>query len=231
MSVSMSVSMSWDRPAVRRAGVVLAALLLAGTTLPRRLSAQAASDVRSTVSLELSRSWNARSVQPREPLDATLSSVTAQLAHPLGHWAGLSWHYVLDVTPFMAVRLGASADRLTQIGAGLKNEYSVRTSHGAGVSPLGVRLARRLGANTHAILETTGGGAFFSRIVPYGEDATHNNFTSTSRLLLERRSESGRAWAAGYILYHVSNGGFGRSNPGINANLLVVRVTQQSNRH
>lgn len=209
----------------RRAVALVALCTGSAATRGQAQTAGMTGPIGSTLSVDVARSWNARSVQPREPLDAALSSVTVQLTHPLGYRAGLTWRYVLEATPLLALRVGASAARLQQIGPGLRDLYTVRHTVGAGVAPLGVQADRPLGARTHAALDLTGGGVRFTRVVPYGDDGTRTNFTFTARLLIERRQPSGRAWAAGYALYHVSNGGFGRANPGINANLMFLRLT------
>jgi hypothetical protein len=196
-----------------------------GLVIPAIGAAQRAPTVPSAVRVEVSRSWGARSVQPREALDGAITGVNVQFAHGLGRGAGFTWSYLLEATPFMAVRLGASPERLQQIGPGLRPLYTVRHGVGGGVAPLGVQLSRALGARTRAQFEFAGGGAMFSTVVPYGDDGTRTNFTATTRFMLERHGDAQRAWAVGYALYHISNGGFGRANPGINARMLVVRYT------
>ncbi len=125
----------------------------------------------------------------------------------------------------MAVRLGASPVRLWQIGPGLRDLYAVRRSTGGGVAPSGLQVTRARGARTQVVLDTTGGGMRFSAIVPYADDGTRTNFTSTSRRMLERRAGQAQ-WAVGYALYHISYGGFGCANPDFDANMLQLRFTR-----
>ncbi len=196
------------------------------------MQAQLPADRRSTFSVDLTTSVAAYSVQPTERLDGSLSGATVQFTHPLGSWAGLQWHYVFEATPLMAARMGASAQRLALIGAGLRPDYATRRGVGVGVAPLGIQLARPLGdvqhSRTRAMLEMTGGGAHYTQIMPYGEDATRTNYTFEMRLLAEHRRRRGDAFAVGVGLHHISNGGFGKANPGINARMLVVRWTRLS---
>jgi hypothetical protein len=189
-------------------------------------------DRSSTVSIDLTSSVGASSVQPKEALNGSLTGVSVQLTHPLGTWAGLQWHYVLEATPLIVARMGASTARLAQIGPGLRAEYRVRNGVGFGVAPLGLQLARPLGAastsRTRAILELTGGVAHYTQIMPYGDDATRTNYTFEARLLAEHRLRRGGGFAAGVGLHHISNGGFGKANPGINARMLVIRWVRHS---
>lgn len=197
-----------------------------------RVQAQLPVDRTSTFSVDLTASVSAYSVQPTERLDGALRGVTVQFTHPLGNWAGLQWHYVLEATPVMSAHVGASAERLALIGPALRPQYTRRNGVGFGLAPLGVQLARPLGApatsRTRAMLEMTGGGAHYTQIMPYGDDATRSNYTFEARVLAERRLPAHGAVAVGVGLHHISNGGFGRANPGINARMLVVRWTRHS---
>lgn len=204
-------------------------MVLLGAIGSGRADAQLPVDRSSTFSIELTSSFATQSVQPSEKLDGSLRGVLLQVAHPLGTWAGLQWHYVLEATPFMAARMGASEQRLLEIGPGLREQYARRSGVGFGVAPLGVRMGRPLGdaltSRTAAMLEMVGGGAHYTKIMPYGEDATRNNYTFEAKLMLERRLKAG-ALSAGVGLHHISNGGFGKANPGINARMLMVRWTR-----
>ena len=209
-----------------------AAALVLGVSWSAPAPAQLPVDRTSTFSVDLTSSVGAASVQPSEPLDGSLRGATVQFTHPLGNWAGLQWHYVVEVTPLMSARLGASPERLAQIGPGLRPLYAVRRGVGFGIAPLGVQLARPLGhmttSRTRAMLEMTGGGARYSQIMPYGDDGTHTNYTFEMRLLAEHRVRAHGAFAVGLGLHHISNGGFGKANPGINARMLVIRWTRHT---
>ncbi len=208
----------------------LVAAVLLGAVGSGRAEAQLAADRASTFSVELTSSFATQSVQPNEKLDGSLTGVLLQAAHPLGTWAGLQWHYVFEATPFISAHMGASGKRLLEIGPGLREQYARRSGVGFGVAPLGIRMGRPLGvaqtSRTAAMLEMVGGGAHYTKIMPYGEDATRNNYTFEAKLMLERRLKAG-ALAAGVGLHHISNGGFGKANPGINAKMVMVRWTRR----
>ncbi|MBY0490922.1 MAG: acyloxyacyl hydrolase [Gemmatimonadaceae bacterium] len=210
-------------------GLVVVAISLGSAASVR---AQRPADRSSTLSIDVTTSVGAASVQPKEALNGSLTGISVQLTHPLGSWAGLQWHYVLEATPLIVARMGASSARLAQIGPGLRPEYAVRQGMGFGVAPLGIQLARALGqptvSHTRAMLEMTGGGAHYTQIMPYGGDATRTNYTFEARLMLEHRLHTRGAFAVGVGLHHISNGGFGKANPGINARMLVARWARHS---
>jgi hypothetical protein len=102
------------------------------------------------------------------------------------------------------------------------------TTYGFGLMPFGVRTTGILSRDVRVGVSVGAGAVYFSKAVPYAE-ATHFNFHFMARPMLGLRlGNSGRVWT-GYEFVHVSNGGTGKFNPGINAGLFMLGFERVTN--
>ena len=215
-------------------GLVLTALLPLGnpTTLPAQGAAQGAAQ-RAHVSVMVSGAVSTRTASHNETIDGAFRTLAIQLSRPLFTVRGVHIAWLGEVMPAMLVTAGAPLNRVPTpfTDAAEANDprrlerYAIRDSYGVGFAPFGAEAAFSPGEKTHLLLNVTAGGAWFSRVVPYGK-ATQANFTVAPGLFVERRFGSRQALAVGYQLHHLSNASMGGANPGMNSHIFSVRVSK-----
>lgn len=94
------------------------------------------------------------------------------------------------------------------------------TVYAYGLAPIGWALS--VGSETARLtLEASGGGLWFSRRIPDPE-ATRFNFTASMGPTLDVALGQSRILRIGYLWHHTSNGGIGRTNPGLNSGIVSV---------
>jgi hypothetical protein len=100
----------------------------------------------------------------------------------------------------------------------------LRTAYGVGLLPIGVRLRAHLTQHTLFSLHAGGGLGLFSIAVP-DPGERRLNYVGEAGVDLTFGCSHGRSVATGFRLLHVSNGGSGPVNPGMNARLFTVGLT------
>ena len=158
--------------------------------------------------------------------------IGVQWSHDLFAWREAKFSWVTEVLPLMLVNSSAPPARIpTQLrNPALVTDlvslatYQSHDSWGAGISPLSAQAEIQHTANLSTILQVTSGGAWFSKVVPFGR-ATQLNFTVSPSVALQWKASQNTRVAIGYTLHHLSNGSFGRSNPGMNSHMLLTRIT------
>jgi hypothetical protein len=113
----------------------------------------------------------------------------------------------------------------------LENTYAygsllgTRTVFGVGATPLGLQL-RTVATNRIEIVARTSAGLIqFSRRIPDPEER-RLNYTLDAGLGLTTRLSSGTSLDVGFRLNHISNGGRGAVNPGMNSRMLEVGISR-----
>ena len=97
------------------------------------------------------------------------------------------------------------------------------TTYGVGASPVGLRVTIGHRRRVAGFVNLALGAMWFTRPAPASN--THIfNFTIDAGAGLRVVLNSGRAIALGYRLQHLSNGGLGPMNPGLDSKILYVRV-------
>jgi hypothetical protein len=154
-----------------------------------------------------------------------LGVVAFRYARTLATGDSYSLQYTIDVAPVEVVRQSKfeSCVILTNNGPALGFcPHGGETVYGGGTNPIGLKLnlhPRRqwqpFGALSCGLVATT-------RPIPEDEPGIDQfNFTAEGQLGVEHfNSDRTRAWRVGYKFQHISNGGLGRVNPGLNLNLL-----------
>jgi hypothetical protein len=182
--------------------------------------------------------WLAHSVDTRtaafnERFDGAVTIVAVRVSRGVPHRrrAIVQVNYVMDFLPLLRVSSEAPAVRLPHPpGSGDPtldmSRYARRLSYGVGMAPLGVELVLGSGHTLSASLSATLGGELFTHIVPYGR-ATRANFAITPAAAVQWQLRSQFILAVGSKVHHVSNGGLGDLNPGMNAHLVSVSVMRR----
>lgn len=138
--------------------------------------------------------------------------------------------YVGEVLPIMLVRSGPPVQRMPDTARfsyprAELNRFRYRNAFGFGVAPLGAEITYQTSRTTSALFNITAGGLVFTRIVPYGR-GTQPNFTVSPGVALQWAPENRTLLAFGYTFHHLSNASFGDSNPGMNSQILYLRVSR-----
>lgn len=101
---------------------------------------------------------------------------------------------------------------------------SLHTAYAAGIAPLGfegiVALWRRVGLS----LGVEGGALYFNQRIPDPGETRFNFMADANAALRISLGTSHPALVAGFRLNHISNGGTGRVNPGMDSRMLFVGV-------
>jgi hypothetical protein len=108
-------------------------------------------------------------------------------------------------------------------------DSSARVVVGAGGSPLGAKVYFPRPGAVSAHLAAATGVAFFSSDVPIN-NSSRFNFTFEYGGGLEVRTRGGRAIVLGYKFHHISNGGMGLFNPGLDANVFYFGLVRRQPR-
>ncbi len=91
---------------------------------------------------------------------------------------------------------------------------------GAGLAPVGLRLALRLSPGTLVFAEGSGGGVAFARAMPE-PTARSLNFLGSAGAGLRL----GKRYIVGYRFTHLSNANTAAKNPGFNAHIVYLGIT------
>jgi hypothetical protein len=154
-----------------------------------------------------------------------LGVVAFRYARRLKYSDSYSLEYTIDIAPVEVVRQSKFRSCVVLIN----NEpapgfcpFGGETVYGGGTNPIGLKMNFRprrqwqpFGALSCGLVATT-------RPIPEDEPGIDQfNFTAEGQLGVEHlNSARTRAWRVGYKFQHISNGGLGRVNPGLNLNLL-----------
>ena len=100
--------------------------------------------------------------------------------------------------------------------------FGGETVYGGGTNPIGLKLNLSPRRQWQPFAALSCGLVATTRPIPTDEPGIDQfNFTAEGQLGIERfNSSRTRAWRVGYKFQHISNGGLGRANPGLNLNLL-----------
>lgn len=119
--------------------------------------------------------------------------------------------YVADATPLAVISYPTVAGPAT----------TRETAYGIGGSPLGIKAIFRPRKKVQPSVEWTGGLLYFDKPVP-GPLSKKFALTSGVGASVDVRLNNGRAISFGYKYFHISNGGRGTFNPGIDNNVFFV---------
>ena len=190
---------------------------------------------RTSFGVWLGLSFDASTSSPSKSIDRDLLVLGLRADRPLWLTRATRLSYVAEVMPVML--LGdptrpappppvCPPGEICNLGGGSlemdpqRAFLAGRVSYGVGLAPLGLELD--IGSANHrlgGVLNLAGGGAYFMGPI-LGN--TRFNFTAAGGAALRWRTGGGKQLVAGYKLYHMSNGGLGDLNPGLNAHLFYL---------
>lgn len=142
-----------------------------------------------------------------------------------GRWA-LAW--VPELIPFLYSN--RTADGRLEVWSCGPRQYCGRSvdddvftvmAFGAGVMPVGALLGMRMTDRVHVRARVSGGAVQLSEPVPLAQ-GTKFNFLADGSVSVEFRPSSGLAVSAGFVLNHISNGGLGRVNLGMDSRMFEI---------
>ena len=110
-----------------------------------------------------------------------------------------------------------------------RRDYSARLAVGAGGSPIGVKLYFDRMRRLRPYASVAAGGLVFSNEVP-SYNSRRLNFAGQASLGFDHVMRNGRAATFGYRYHHISNGGTGRLNPGLDAHVVYIGVLDRRRR-
>lgn len=210
-------------------------MLLATALLPTPGAAQWLRRAPVQVDFAFSDAVALRTASHNEAVKGDLRALSVQFTRAVFRttWRGqpLTVSWLGEALPAMLVKAGAPANRVPTLQSSREEaldpvrmaRYATRDVYGFGVSPFGAEVEIPLSPRVHVLLNTTAGGAWFNKVVPYGR-ATQANFTVAPGAALQIPLSKSRALAVGYALHHLSNASFGDANPGLNSHLITVRL-------
>lgn len=155
--------------------------------------------------------------------DARFGIVGVRYARRFNNSDAINLKYTADVVP--AATLNVPEIRLIPTGAGtFRVEEDSRTAYGFGIAPLGLQMNFRPRKKLQPFVGASGGLLYFNKRIP-NDLGERFSFTADVGGGVEYRLKNGRAVTFGYKYYHISNGGRGLDNPGIDNNVFYVGYT------
>jgi hypothetical protein len=133
--------------------------------------------------------------------------------------------YTIDIAPVEIIRQIRFVNCVIQTGGGPVPGFCPQgqeTVYGGGTNPIGLKLNLHPQRQWQPFGALSCGLVASTRPIPVDEPGmTQFNFTAEGQLGIQRfNSARTRAWRLGYKFQHISNGGLGVGNPGLNLNLL-----------
>jgi hypothetical protein len=98
-----------------------------------------------------------------------------------------------------------------------------RTIYGIGIAPVGLEMRLSLVPRLALVASSSGGLVWFTDPIP-DPGERRLNFTADARAGLELRITRQVGLAISYHFNHISNGGAGRVNPGMNSNMIEIGI-------
>lgn len=173
--------------------------------------------------------YETRTASHNEHFRGSMRLVAVQISRDLFRGRNWTLGYVGEVLPVMLVRSGPPVNRVPDtitVRDPIKtSQFRYRDAYGFGLAPFGLELSRRIAPNVSALFNTTAGALLFDHVVPYG-GATRANFTVSPGIALEITPANRTKVAVGYTFHHLSNASIGESNPGMNSQVVYVRLSR-----
>jgi hypothetical protein len=216
-----------------RSRVIL--LVLATALLPTPGAAQWLRSAPVHVDFAFSDAVALRTASHNEVVEGDLRALSVQFTRAVFRttWRGqpLTVSWLGEALPVMLVKAGAPTNRVPTLQNDREEaldplrlaRYETRDVYGFGLAPFGAEVEIPLSGRVQFLLNTTAGGVWFNKVVPYGR-ATQANFTVAPGAAVQIPLSKSRALAVGYALHHLSNASFGDANPGLNSHLVTLRI-------
>ncbi|MEO7359921.1 MAG: acyloxyacyl hydrolase [Gemmatimonadaceae bacterium] len=179
--------------------------------------------------------YETRSASHNEHFAGSLAIVGLQLSRDVWRGRRTRIAYLGEILPLMLARSGPPLNRVpdtlrNHFAQAELNRYKYRDAFGFGLAPFGAEVTYQTSRRTSALFNVTAGALWFTRIVPYGK-GTQPNFTVSPGVALQWEAANRTRVALGYTFHHLSNASFGQANPGMNSQMLYVRVSRLRKPH
>lgn len=159
--------------------------------------------------------------------DRSLYLVGIRKTWPIGEDNGsVSWSYAADLLPFVASTPMPSYSMNPRPCNSAETclRFDPHTAYAFGIAPLGFVTELRATPQFALQVAASGGTLYFTQAIP--DPLGHAlNFMANMGSLAEFRVTRSLALSAGYRWNHISNGGMGRLNPGMNSNMAEFGLT------
>ena len=156
--------------------------------------------------------------------DGQLLITSVSVTRSFIHWKRFSASYFGEVLPLVVATKIPKAEKLRFGTSFVLFPDGDGPDVGAGVAPVGLRLALNLGRGMLALAEGNGGVVAFARAMPE-PGARSLNFLGSAGAGLRLGQRGHRSYVVGYRFTHVSNANTALENPGFNAHVFYLGLT------
>lgn len=147
----------------------------------------------------------------------------ASRAWPVVETRRVELDYVVEALPAVVATGVPKYEVLTFPEGSSTRLVGIRKAYGIGLLPVGLRLRAPLTERTAVSLNAGGGLSFFSIATPDPAER-RLNYVASAGVDLSFGCISGRSFLTGFRFVHLSNGGSGPVNPGMNASLFTLAL-------
>jgi opacity protein-like surface antigen len=155
--------------------------------------------------------------------DAAYGMFAVRYARRFDNSDGVNLKYTIDAIP-AAVLSDKAVIAIPTTGSGFALQTRRKNYYGFGLAPLGLQINLRPHRRLQPFVEGSGGFLYFNKILQ-NNFGSRFNFTANVGAGFEYRLKNNRSVTFGYKYFHISNGGRGLVNPGIDNNLFYVGVS------
>ncbi|MEO7360430.1 MAG: acyloxyacyl hydrolase [Gemmatimonadaceae bacterium] len=176
-------------------------------------------------------SYETRTASHNEHFAGSMRTVGLQISRDVWRGAHTKIAYLGEVLPVMLVHSGPPVNRIPDTLARTVypqkelDRFKFREGYGFGLAPFGAEVTRQTSARTSVLFDITAGALIFTQVIPYGA-ATKANFTVSPGAAFQWEPQNRTRVAIGYNFHHLSNASFGNVNPGMNSQIIYVRLSR-----
>ena len=152
--------------------------------------------------------------------DRALYVVGVSATRLIGRWRFGEVSFTPTLVPAVIATANREYETVFYDGGGIGLVPYKKTAFGAGLIPIAAEATLHLSDRTGIVLGGGGGAAYFDRRIPDPAE-TRFNFLADGHTGMYLHSSFGTA-TFGFRLQHISNGGTGRVNPGMDTRMLYV---------
>jgi len=156
--------------------------------------------------------------------DGQLLITSVSVTRTFIQWKRFSASYFGEVLPLVVATKIPKAEKLRFGSSFVLFPDGDGPDVGAGVAPVGLRLALNLGRGMLAFAEGSAGGVAFARAMPE-PGARSLNFLGSAGAGVRLGQRGHRSYVAGYRFTHISNANTALDNPGFNAHVFYLGIT------
>lgn len=175
--------------------------------------------------------YETRTASHNEHFAGSMRIVGVQISRDVWRGQRTRISYLGEVLPIMLVHSGPPVNRIPDTLASIVytqkelDRFKFREGYGFGLAPFGAEVTVQTSPRTSALFNITAGGLIFTQVIPYGA-ATKANFTVSPGVAFQWEPQNRTRVGVGYTFHHLSNASFGRVNPGMNSQVIYIRLSR-----